>query len=244
MEERPTPQKRTPREILVASLPLIIFLAVVAVLTVVFWPYVASLATEEGRAQFRATVDSLGFLGWLVTLAVQLLQIFLAFIPGEPVELLLGVMWGPWLGTFTCLLGIFIGTSVIFLLVRRLGVRFVRRAVGDRDITKYKFLSDPRRLDLTVFILFFIPGTPKDALTYVVPLTNIGTVKYLLISTLARIPSVVTSTVLGDSLAAGDYTLAVIVFVITALISVGGIIFGNAYTARRQKAAENEKEQE
>ena len=234
-----TATKRTPREIFVAALPVIIFVAVAAALTVLLWPYVASLATEEGREEFRALVDNLGFLGWLVTLAVQLLQIFLAFIPGEPIELLLGVMWGPWLGTFTCLLGIFIGTAVIFLLVRKLGVKFVKRIVGDKDINKYKFLSDPRRLELTVFILFFIPGTPKDALTYIVPLTNIGTVRYLLISTFARIPSVITSTLLGDSIAAGDYTAAVIVFVITAAISIAGILFGNAYIAKKQ-SRENE----
>ena len=67
-------------------------------------------------------------------------------------------------------------------------------------------------------ILFFIPGTPKDALTYIAPLAPMGTLKYLLITTLARIPSVVTSTVLGDRVAEGDYTAAIIVFAVCRYI--------------------------
>ncbi len=225
------------------SIPIIIFVAVMGIITLIFWPYIEGLATEQGRAEFKAWIDSLGFLGWLATLAIQLLQIFVAFIPGEPVELILGYVWGPWLGTFTCLLGIFIGTATIYFVVRRLGMRFVKKMVGTDDLTKYKFLSDKNKVELTVFILFFIPGTPKDALTYIAPIAPIHPVKYLLIATFARIPSIITSTILGDSVAEGDYVMAVIVFVITALISVLGIIFGNKYIDKRQKKREEGKEE-
>lgn len=220
---------------ILSALPLIIFVLLMGALTLVFWPEVAALGTEEGQAEFAAFIESLGFFGWLVALGVQLLQIFLAFIPGEPIEILLGVLFGPWLGTFTCLLGIFIGTTTIYFLVRKLGVRFVKRIVGDKDITKYKFLSDPTKIEITVFILFFIPGTPKDALTYIAPLAPISGWKYLLIATFARIPSIVTSTILGDSIKNGDYLLAVIVFAVTALVSVGGFIAGSLYVKKKNK---------
>lgn len=223
------------KHILKNLLPIIIFVLLLAALTWIFWPYVKELGTDEGRAEFKAWVDGLGFGGWLVSLGIQLLQIFIAFIPGEPVELLLGYLWGPWLGLLTCLIGIFIGTLAIFLLVRRFGMPFVRKIVGDDDLTKYKFLSNKNKLELTVFVLFFIPGTPKDALTYIAPIAPISPVKYLLIATFARIPSIITSTILGDSIAEGNYFLAIAVFVITAVISVVGIIFGNKFVERKQK---------
>ena len=113
-------------------------------------------------------------------------------------------------------------------------MKYVRKMVGTDDLTKYRFLSDKSRVELTVFILFFIPGTPKDALTYIAPIAPIHPIKYILIATFARIPSIVTSTILGDSVADGNYLLAVIVFVITAIISVLGIIFGNKYIEKRQ----------
>lgn len=221
------------KKLLKDCVPLIIFLVIMAGLTLAFWPYIKALGTEEGRESFKTWVDGIGFGGWLVTLGIQLLQIFVAFIPGEPVELMLGYIWGPWLGTFTCLLGIFIGTSVIFLAVRKLGMPFIKKMVGTDDLTKYKFLSDKKRVELTVFILFFIPGTPKDALTYVAPIAPIRPISYLLISTLARIPSVITSTIMGDSVAEEQYLTAIIVFALTALISVLGIIFGNRYIDKR-----------
>ncbi len=225
------------KKLLKDSIPIIIFLLLMVALTILLWPYIKELSTEEGREQFKAWVDGLGFGGWLVTLGIQLLQIFVALIPGEPVELMLGFVWGPWLGTFTCLLGIFIGTATIYFLVRKLGMRFVRKVVGTDDLTKYKFLSDKNKVEITVFILFFIPGTPKDALTYIAPFAPIHPVKYLLIATFARIPSIITSTILGDSVAEENYLLAIIVFVITALISVLGIVLGNKYVEKRREKA-------
>lgn len=222
------------KELIKNSIPIIIFIAIMGILTIIFWPYIQGLATEEGREAFKTWVDGLGFGGWLVTLGIQLLQIFVALIPGEPVELMLGYVWGPWLGTLTCLIGIFIGTLTIFLLVRKLGMKFVKKVVGTDDLTKYRFLSDKNKVELTVFILFFIPGTPKDALTYIAPIAPISPIKYLLIATFARFPSIITSTLLGDSIAEGNYVLAVVVFVITALISVLGIIFGNKFIEKRQ----------
>lgn len=215
------------------ALPIVLFLILMLALTLAFLPEIKKLATDEGRETFKAWVDGLGFWGWLATLGIQLLQIFVAFIPGEPVELMLGYVWGPWLGTFTCLLGIFIGTSLIYFFVKKLGRKFVIRIVGEADLTKYKFLSNRSRAQLTVFILFFIPGTPKDALTYIAPLAPIPAVSYFLITTFARIPSIVTSTILGDSIANGNYILAIFVFAITALISSLGIIFGNKYVEKK-----------
>ena len=222
-------------DILKKSLPVIVFVAVMGILTLILWPYVEGLATPEGREEFKVWVDGLGFGGWLVTLGIQLLQIFVALIPGEPVELMLGYVWGPWLGTLTCLIGIFIGTATIFLLVRKFGMKFVSRFVDPEELKRYKFLRDKNKVDITVFILFFIPGTPKDALTYIAPIAPIGAVKYLLIATFARIPSIITSTILGDSIADGKWVLALVVFAITAVISVLGIILGNRYIEHKKK---------
>ncbi len=230
------------KKLLRGALPIILFLIAMGIATYKCWPFFEGLATEEGRAQFKAWVDGIGFGGWLVTLGIQLLQIFVALIPGEPVELMLGYVWGPWLGTFTCLLGIFIGTLTIFLLVRKLGMKFVKKMVGTDDLTKYRFLSDKNKVELTVFLLFFIPGTPKDALTYIAPIAPINPIKYLVIATFARFPSIITSTLLGDSVAEGNYLMAVIVFAITAIISVLGIILGNRYIKKRGKNRQKESE--
>lgn len=217
-----------------------IFTLIIGILTVILLPEISRITTQDGREEFKAFVEKIGFFGWLVTLGIQLLQIFVAFIPGEPVELMLGFVWGPWLGTFTCLFGVFIGSAVIFYLVRRFGMKFLCRAVGTEDLRKYKFLSDEKRVSITLFILFFIPGTPKDVITYIAPIAPIGAVPYLLITTFARIPSIVTSTLLGERIREGDYLAAVIIFAATALISLLGIIFGPRYVKEKSKEKEDE----
>jgi uncharacterized membrane protein YdjX (TVP38/TMEM64 family) len=133
------------KELVKNAVPIIVFVSVMAILTLILLPYIKELSTDEGRAQFKAWIDGLGFGGWLVTLGIQVLQIFVALIPGEPVELMLGYVWGPWLGTLTCLIGIFIGTLTIFLLVRKLGMRFVKKVVGtdaDNPFFIYNFLHE------------------------------------------------------------------------------------------------------
>ena len=222
-------------EILHSFLPIIIFALVIGILALIFSPEISRITTEEGRAEFKAFVDGIGFWGWLVTFGIQLLQIFVAFIPGEPVEIMLGFVWGPWLGMLTCLLGTAVSSLIIFFAVRRFGMRFIRRAVSEEDLSRFSFLSDERRIYVTLFILFFIPGTPKDVISYIAPLAPVRALPYLLITTVARIPSVVTSTILGDSVASGDYLAAVIVFVITALISLVGIILGTRYARRKSE---------
>ena len=86
------------------------------------------------------------------------------------------------------------------------------------------FLKDVRRRDVLIFTLFCIPGSPKDLLTYVSGLTNISLARWLLLTTPARIPSIITSTVGGDALGVGNIPFAIAVFMVTLLISGGGIL--------------------
>ena len=234
--------RKNARKVFKALLPTISLIVIIGALSVIFFPHIAALATEEGRRRLIAFIEEIGFGGWLVTLGIQIFQIIIAFLPGEPVELMLGAIWGPWLGTLTCLIGVFIGTLLIFLLSRRLGIGFVKRAAGEKNIGKYKFLGSEKGLEITVFLLFFIPGTPKDVLTYIVPLTPIRPVRYLVISTLARIPSILTSTVLADSILNGRYAMSIAVFAITAVISIAGIFVGKHYVRRKQTNADTSGE--
>ena len=217
---------------------IVIFVAfsiLFVVLTVIFWPYILSLSTDVGRDSLKQLIDSLGVGGWFVMLGIQVLQIVVAFLPGEPIEIIMGVFYGSIGGMFTCLLGILIGSMIVYLLTKLIGIPFVKLFIDLDDLKKYKFLNDSKRLDLTVFILFFIPGTPKDALTYLAPFLPIKAKRFFLIATIARIPSVITSTILGHELIEGRYLNAIIVSVVTALISISGILFHHYFTKRKQK---------
>ena len=73
------------------------------------------------------------------------------------------------------------------------------------------------------FLIFFIPGTPKDALTYFIPLTDMKLSTFLFITTIARIPSIITSTIGGHAIGVENYIFSILVFVITGIISLVGL---------------------
>lgn len=173
--------------------------------------------------QFRAWVQSHGLLGQAAFLGMTILQIVVAIIPGEPLELGAGYAFGFWRGTFLCELGILLGGLLVFLFVRRFGVKAVEVFFPREKIDKLHFLHNEKRLEFWVFLLFFIPGTPKDIMTYIVPLTPMKLSTFLLLSTVARLPSVVTSTIGGDALGSGKWLFAIIVFGATAVISAAGV---------------------
>lgn len=174
--------------------------------------------------QFRAWVQGHGLLGQLAFLGMTVLQIVIAIITGEPLELGAGYAFGFWRGTLLCEIGILLGGLLVFLFVRRFGVKAVEVFFPREKIESLRFLHNEKRLALWVFILFFIPGTPKDIMTYIVPLTPMKLSTFLLLSTVARLPSVVTSTIGGNALGTGKLTFALIVFGATALISALGIL--------------------
>jgi uncharacterized membrane protein YdjX (TVP38/TMEM64 family) len=153
---------------------------------------------------------------------LQVLQILIAVIPGEPVELLAGAAYGALGGLGICLLGCIFASSLIFILVRNFGSPLVVRFWG-KDAAAYTFLHDTPKIIRVVFILFLVPGTPKDVLTYIVPLSKLKAYQFILISAFARIPSILTSTIMGDSLIQGNWKLFLLIFLITALIGLLGI---------------------
>ena len=91
-------------------------------------------------------------------------------------------------------------------------------------IENSKLFQNPKKIELIMLILFLIPGTPKDLLTYIGGLLPIKPIHFILISTLARIPSVISSTLAGESLAVGDWKMGVILYgAVLAIVAV--IIF-------------------
>lgn len=174
--------------------------------------------------KFRAWVDQSGFMGRVYFVLMVTFQVIIALVPGEPLEIGAGYAFGAVEGTIFCLIGIALGSLVVFLLVRKFGIKLVEVFFSLEKIKSLKFLQNKKRVAALVFLMFFLPGTPKDLLTYFVGVTDIKFGHFLVIATLARIPSVITSTIGGSFLGGQKYLFAIIVFSVTLLISVIGWI--------------------
>ena len=199
--------------------------------TAVLWRWLAGFS-DEG---FRDYIRSFGAAGWLVLLGLQFLQVFIALIPGELLETGAGFVFGPLWGTALCYVGVALASTVVFVLTRRFGVKLVEVFISREKISQLRFLRSEKKRDLLVFILFLIPGTPKDLLTYFVGLTDMRLGSFLTISLIARLPSVLSSTVGGHLLGEGNWIAALWLYAVTAAVSLAGLLIYNAILRRRNK---------
>lgn len=211
-----------------------ISLAVVVLLVVFVTLFVSRWLSSFSREDFRDYVRSFGVLAPAVMLGLQILQVFIALIPGELVESAAGFILGPWLGTLVCYLGIALASALILTLTRRYGVKLVEVFISREKINELRFLSTEQKRNALIFLLFFIPGTPKDLLTYFVGLTDIRLKTFLLLSMVARIPSVITSTFGGHLLGEERYIGAVILYGITGVLCLLGMLGYNQYLKKKQ----------
>jgi len=171
---------------------------------------------------FRDWVDTHGFTGKIIFIGMVIFQVVFAVIPGEPLEIGAGYAFGAIEGTILTMIGITIGSAIIFILVKKIGVKMVEVFFPIEKIKSLKFLQNTKRLNLLTFIVFFVPGTPKDLLSYFIGLTDIKFSNWILIAAFARIPSIITSTFGGSALGEQKYKFAIIIFIIAFLISLIG----------------------
>lgn len=218
---------------IVAVVSFLVAVTVFAFLGVFIWNGImSSVKTPE---DFKQYIDGFGWKGYLVATGIQILQVFVAFIPGEVVEVGVGLAFGWLVGMLVCLAGVAVASSAVFLLTKRFGIRLVELFTDREKIDNLKFLNSEKKLKVLVFLLFFIPGTPKDLITYFVGLTRITLAEFLPISLIARVPSIITSTLAGHYFIEGKYLQGIIVFVCTAAVSILGMIVYNLIVKSKQK---------
>ena len=160
----------------------------------------------------------------LMMVAVTAVQVVIALIPGELVEVAAGYIFGEWIGALLCLMGMAIGSTIAILLARRFGRRLVASLYSEEKLDSLPILNDPKKRNTATAILFLIPGTPKDLITYLIGLTKMSIPQYLAITLVCRIPSVIMSTLGGDALGDDRLFRALWFFLIAGIVSAVGYL--------------------
>ena len=206
---------------------LVLVIALIVGLMVYLVPVMKNLSTPEGQLGFKNQVEEMGFLGFLALFGLQFAQIFLIILPGEPMEILAGMCYGGIGGTIFITISACVISSLIFFAVRKFGRKFVYSFCSKERIDKIensKLFQNPKKIEWIMLLLFVIPGTPKDLLVYIAGLLPLKPLRFILISTFARLPSVVSSTFAGGSIVAGNWTHSIAIYAVTFLL-VGIFIF-------------------
>lgn len=202
-----------------------LFIALAAGLTLWFLPYIKQLTNPLNQAAFEAWISALGIAGPLVLFGIQVLQIIIAFIPGGPVEILSGVLYGTIGGTAICLAGCIAASTLTFSVSRKFGRKLLYLFITPGKVESWKWLEDSAKIETVIFLLFFIPGTPKDLLTYIVGITKLSLSKFLILSTFARLPAILSSAMMGSTMRQGEWKVSLAVFLVTGILGLVGISY-------------------
>ena len=201
-----------------------IIIAAIATALIIWLAGVPLVRFASEPERFRQWVNNNGLWSRFAYIGMMLLQIVIAVLPGEPFEIAAGYAFGAVEGTLLCVAASTLGSLTVFLLVRRFGVPLVEIFFPEDKLRSIRFLKTTPKRDFIFFIIFMIPGTPKDLLCYFAGLTDIKFTVWLLICSLGRLPAIVTSTVGGDALGTSNYWFAAIVFAVTLAVSLVGLL--------------------
>lgn len=224
--------KKYKKQIYVSIILLLVLAFSVAVYFLAGKPLIEFISEPSA---FKAWVGEHGFFAYIAFVLTTVFQIIIAFIPGEPFELAAGYAFGGFIGTLLCVIASVIGCTIVFGLTRKFGMPLVELFFGKEKIDKLKFLKNSKKRNIVIFLLFFIPGTPKDIITYFVGLTDIKLWQWLLICSVAKLPSIVTSTVSGGAFGQQKYVTAIVFLGVTAIISAVGVLIYNKVIAKHNK---------
>ena len=168
---------------------------------------------------FKQWLDSYNGLSAAVFVFIRAFQTVIKIIPAEPLEIASGYAFGTFGGLALCSLGSFLGSLVIVMLSRLFGAKFVNAFINEEQINQLKIISNKNNQRLFLIVFYLIPGTPKDIFTYIAGTLKINLVEFFAITTIARIPSIITSTICGAQISEKNYITALIVFLLTGLVT-------------------------
>lgn len=207
---------------IVAGVILGLVLILLTYLSVSHWDAMVEAFTQPDK--LRVWIESHGAWGPVIYVICMVAQIVLAVIPGEPLELMAGYVFGSVFGTVLCVGAATLGSVLVFLLVRRFGMRLVELFFPAEKIEKLRFLKTSPQRTVLFTIVFAIPGTPKDLLCYFAGLTDMKFTTFLAIASLGRLPSILSSTLGGDALGTREYIHALVILGIMVGVSLLGIL--------------------
>lgn len=205
---------------IILALCVIAFILLIAF--VVGQPMVRFMSEPE---EFRKWLDGKGIWGVLAFMGLNILQVLLAVIPGGPFEIGAGYAFGVLQGSIICDIAMTIGATITFLLVRRFGYRFVELFISREKLESFQFLKTSRKSTLILFLIFLVPGSPKDIIAYVMGLTNLPLATWIIINLIGRFPAILLSASSGNALNGQDYEIALLLVIAVVLLYFLGAFF-------------------
>lgn len=217
------------------AVALLVFLGIVGVLALLFGRDVLGFLLDGHRVQQQ--VDRMGPLAPVALGVLIVVQEVTVVIPSEPLELAAGYAFGFWKGALVYLAASVVGCIAIIAVVRFGGDKVLQLILTEKRRAQLAHMREAQKFDLAILVAFFIPGLPKDLMAYLAAFAGMHPVHLVLITTAGRLPSVLAITLASSFAAAGDWRATVVVFGVTAVAVVVGVLVYHRFKRRHGGSA-------
>jgi uncharacterized membrane protein YdjX (TVP38/TMEM64 family) len=150
--------------------------------------------------------------------------VIIAPIPGELTQFAGGYVYGTLPGALLSVIGILLGSMVVFGLGRWFGLPLLKVLIPEKAFEKFGFLLNHSRTELLILVLFLIPGSPKDILTYIAGLTPVKPTHFFVSAMVARFPGILMSSYIGAHVEAKSYGPVIVASAIALGLFVAGVL--------------------
>lgn len=214
-------QQRNRSSLLLNLVLLLLLITVIIFLTIRYAPSITHLVQNPDK--FRALLLSMGLISVPVFIGLQAAQVIISAIPGELVQLAGGYVFGTFFGTVYSMVGIVLGSMAAFGVARLLGFRLVKNFLSPANLKRLELLINSPKIEITLFLLFLIPGIPKDILVYMAGFTPIDPWRFFILFAIARFPGLLATSFIGSNIQERDYLPVIIVSAIACVLFVIGL---------------------
>ena len=160
-----------------------------------------------------------------IYIGAQILQIVICIIPGQWLQFAAGYMYGFWLGDLYSLIGAFLGSVLTYYIAKILGHDAMHLIFGEEKIKSMLETLNSKKAVVLVFLIFLIPGVPKDLCNYVAGLSEMKLKPFLIVSLIGRSPGMMGSLLIGRQIYTGGYVSAAVIAAVAVVLFVLGLIF-------------------
>jgi uncharacterized membrane protein YdjX (TVP38/TMEM64 family) len=178
----------------------------------------------------KRTLREWGMLAPVIFIVVQASQVVVSPIPGEATGILGGYLFGQWLGLLYSTIGLTLGSVAAFGIGRWLGVHYVKNLVSTETWNRLGFIVEAEGAVLC-FIVYLIPGLPKDIVCYLFGISPMPIWVFALVSGLGRIPGTWVLSAQGAHTAAGDYLQVILISAVAVGVALPLYYYRHRITA-------------
>lgn len=208
----------------------LLLVIIIGIPTYIYFCHYELIAQMSSLKSVKGILNEYKGYSIIVYLLAQIIQIIICIIPGQWLQFAAGYTFGFWQGLLLSLIGAAIGSVISYFLAKLLGQGILYLLFEKEKLDSFIEKLNSKKAIVATFVIYLIPGLPKDACSYAAGISNMKLKAFLIVSMLGRIPGMVGSLLIGKQVGLGSYTVAVIIGISAVILCILGVFFRNKIT--------------